>query len=249
MLNKIKSYYNWGGRFLTNQYHIDAGNISAKELEKRPLRSDVINYLLSLSGNRQTNYLEIGVRNPDHNFNLINATRKMSVDPGVEFKENPVDFNMTSDEFFVKWESGEIIDKQIKFDVIFVDGLHLAAQAERDIANSLRLISDNGFVIIHDCNPPTEWHAREEYGYDISPAMNFWNGTTWKAFYKFRLQDDLTSACINTDWGIGIVTKQKLFNSIKINTNPFFEFKELSKNRVRDLNLISFEELVRLTKK
>ena len=133
--------------------------------------------------------------------------------------------------------------------MIFIDGLHLAHQAEKDIQNSLEFISNEGFIVLHDCNPPTEWHAREEYGYDLSPAMHFWNGTTWKAFYKYRFREDLTSVCVDTDWGVGIITKQKLFNSLKVNGNPFYEFKELEKNRTRDLNLISFDELIRLTQK
>lgn len=35
---------------------------------------------------------------------------------------------MTSDDFFIKLENNEILDN-IKFDVIFIDGLHLAEQA------------------------------------------------------------------------------------------------------------------------
>mgnify|MGYP003381534756 CR=1 FL=1 len=34
--------------------------------------------------------------------------QKYSVDPGVEFKENPVDFKMTSDDFFQKITNGTI---------------------------------------------------------------------------------------------------------------------------------------------
>ena len=51
--------------------------------------------------NRETFYLEISVRNPNHNFNQIKANKKYSVDPGLEFKKNPVDFKMTGDEFFI----------------------------------------------------------------------------------------------------------------------------------------------------
>jgi hypothetical protein len=56
-------------------------------------------FLLSVL-NRETTYLEIGVRNPEDNVNKINATNKYSVDPGLEYKLNPVDFKMTSDSFF-----------------------------------------------------------------------------------------------------------------------------------------------------
>ena len=59
------------------------------------------------------------------NFNKIKATKKYSVDPGIEFKENPVDFKMTSD-VFLKLSTNQVLSNDIEFDVIFIDGLHLA---------------------------------------------------------------------------------------------------------------------------
>lgn len=243
MLKKTKEYYNWGGRFLTNPYQIAVEKISIAETKKTPTRTQVLNYLLNSFENDSTQYLEIGVRNPAHNFDEIIASEKYSVDPGIEFKENPVDFKLSSDAFFKQLNAGLILRKNIRFDVIFIDGLHLAEQVDRDIENALAFIKDDGYIVLHDCNPPTEWHAREEYLYDLTPAKYFWNGTTWKAFYKYRQRTDLTSACIDTDWGIGIITRKKIFNSLTTNNNPFFEFKVLEKNRVLDLNLINFDEL------
>ena len=60
-------------------------------------------------------YLEIGVRNPQHNFNHIKANKKYSVDPGVEFKSNPVDFKITSDVFFLKLSRSEVLSNKITF--------------------------------------------------------------------------------------------------------------------------------------
>ena len=47
------------------------------EISKSPLRTDIINFLLSLY-KEDTFYLEIGVRNPERNFNHIKATKKYS---------------------------------------------------------------------------------------------------------------------------------------------------------------------------
>jgi hypothetical protein len=242
MLKKIKAYYNWGGRFLTNQHQIDGENLSALEVEKKPLRSEVINFLLSTRSEDST-YLEIGVRNPNDNFNKINASKKFSVDPGVEFKENPVDFKLTSDDFFSQLKEGTILDAARKFDVIFIDGLHLADQVEKDILNSLDFIKDDGFIVMHDCNPPSEWHARERYGYDLSPARNFWNGTTWKAFVKARKRTDLFSCCVDSDWGIGVISKKVNLGQANICSNEFYEYDVLAQNRIETLNLVSFEAL------
>jgi hypothetical protein len=224
------------------QYHISGSKKNIIEEQKTPSRTTIINYLLSLSKNK-TNYLEIGVRNPNHNFNHIKADNKYSVDPGVEFKENPVDFKMTSDVFFDNLNQEKILIPGIKFDVIFIDGLHLAEQVDKDIINSLHYIKDDGFIVLHDCNPPTEWHAREEFRYTGSPAGGHWNGTTWKAFFKWRFEPLINSCCVDTDWGVGILSKKyKIGSSIK-KTNSFYEFNTLDNNRAKHLNLISFDKL------
>lgn len=238
---KIKNYYNWGGRFINDPFNLATKESNDIEVAKNPLRSDVINFLLS-SIDRENVYLEIGVRNPIDNFNKINAAIKYSVDPGLEFKKNPVDFVLTSDEFFDHIRKGKILTKDVLFDVIFIDGLHLADQVERDIKNALDFVQDDGFIVVHDCNPPTEWHARETYSYDLSPAKQFWNGTTWKAFTKIRLNQNVTSACIDSDWGIGIITKKLVFNSLSVTMNPYFEYFVFDQNRKELLNLMSFDE-------
>ena len=242
MINKIKTYYLSGARFLNDPFHQTVGQLNKNEMLKRPNRTHIINHLIQYL-NRDITYLEIGVRNPNDNFNLIEAKNKYSVDPGLEFTENPVDFKLTSDAFFEQLKQGKILNPSLRFDVIFIDGLHLAEQVEKDIDNALAFIKEDGFIILHDCNPPSEWHAREEYHYQISPAMNNWNGTTWKAFYKARLREDIFSCCIDTDWGVGILSKTlKLGPSSKIN-NPYFEFKIFENHRKDSLNLITFNEL------
>jgi hypothetical protein len=221
---------------------------SLLELSKRPLRTEIINFILSLF-KRDTCYLEIGVRNPDHNFNQIQANIKYSVDPGLEFEENPVDFKITSDDFFNKLDNNEILSSSIRFDVIFIDGLHLAEQVDRDIQNAMNYIKDDGFIVLHDCNPPTEWHARTNYNYYNSPAGILWNGTTWKAFLKWRFNPNIQSCCIDSDWGVGILSKcHKIGDSIEP-SNPFYEFSELTANRKNHLNLLPFRDFKKLVTK
>ena len=226
---------------------IEAAKLTSTEIQKKYSRTNVINTILSYKGNK-TNYLEIGVRNLDDNFNLINAETKYCVDPGIETQLNNADFKLDSDEFFKKLSSGEILSSDYKFDVIFIDGLHLASQVERDIDNALNFLKEDGFIILHDCNPPTEWHARENFEFKNSPADLCWNGTVWKAFLKKRFDDSLKCCCIDTDWGVGIISKNlNIGSSIKIN-NPFFEYKEFEKKRNYYLNLISFEEFETILK-
>jgi hypothetical protein len=245
VIEKIQKYRHqahWGREYLSHSEHILGDQMTHMESTKLPYRFDVINYTIDYLNKSDLKYLEIGVRNPEDNFNKINASIKYSVDPGVEFINNPVDFKLTSDDFFKAIKNAEILDLNVKFDVIFIDGLHLADQVKRDIENSITYLSDNGFIFLHDCNPPTEYHARENFDYDLSPAKKSWNGTTWKSFIEFRKRSDYYSCCIDSDWGIGVITKSvNLGNSNQVE-NPFYEYFILNQHREECLNLISFQK-------
>lgn len=245
MLKRIKDDIILGRTIKGDTFHKDSILLNQHEIAKTPLRSDVINFLIKHLS-RDVTYLEIGVRNPSLNFDLINAKHKYSVDPGLEFKENPVDFKVTSDEFFKGLEKGLYLTKDIKFDVIFIDGLHLAEQVDRDIENALNYLNNDGFIVLHDCNPPTEWNAREEHQYRLSPAGNNWNGTTWKAFFKWRKKLKNTTICVDTDWGVGIISKVKQFEQTDFPNNSFYEYKVFDQTRKGSLNLVTFEEFKRM---
>ena len=89
---------------------------------------------------------------------------------------------------------------------------------------------------------PTEWHARETYKYNNSPADRAWKFTLWKAFLKRRFDNSLKCCWVNVDWGVGIISKTvELGSSIK-NENPFYEYEKFANNRKEYLNLISFEK-------
>ena len=223
---------------------LEGRELSIFEESKKYKRTDVINKILSKKSN-DTVYLEVGVRNPEDNFYAVKSSLKYSVDPGLEVKTNKADFKLTSDEFFKQLRAGKILSKDCRFDVIFIDGLHLAEQVDKDIDNALNFLKDDGFLVLHDCNPPTEWHARETYSFYSSPADGAWNGTVWKAFLKRRFEKSLYSCCIDTDWGVGILSKNIDIGSPINKTNTFYEYKEFDKHREKYLNLISFEEFIK----
>lgn len=204
---------------------------------------DIINHLIARFGYKK--YLEIGLNNPDDCFNHIMIEEKDSVDPGVVvgMQNNRAKYKVTSDEFFDILERGHIDrPSDFKWDIIFIDGLHLAPQVEKDIENALRHLSDNGTIVLHDCNPPEEHYARCDCEERRTPAGGFWNGTVWKSFYKLRCVNEQVDACVvDRDWGCGIVRKgsQELCEF----DNPYYEFDVFAKNRTRHLNLIDPSEL------
>ena len=193
-------------------------------------RTSIINHLITK--NNFNSYLEIGVRD-GRNYNKIMAINKVGVDPNPKFKEKNL-FIGTSDEFFKK-------NSQI-FDIIFIDGLHLEEQVDKDINNSLKFLTKKGYIIMHDCNPPTKFHQRENY--EINGTFPAWNGTVWKSFAKLRMSNEnLSLICVNCDWGVGIISKEKS-ELFPFNDNLDFEF--LKNNRVKLLNLNSVKNFLDL---
>ena len=143
-----------------------------------------INYLIKT--NNFTKYLEIGVDDPAGNFDKIICKHKHSVDPCIEFDTEDVTYKKTSDEFFDLLDNNKLdLPKDYKWDVIFIDGLHQANQVERDFDNALKHLSDTGFILMHDTNPPTLWHGREDYKLP-NGCLAPWNGTVWKCVYKLN---------------------------------------------------------------
>jgi len=99
-------------------------------------------------------YLEIGVAKGTTFFNVV-AEEKYAVDPRFRFKpesrgvyKNEKYYSMTSDEFFY-----DFIDKEVKFDLIFLDGLHTYSQTLRDFTTSLAMAHAKTIWLIDDTVP------------------------------------------------------------------------------------------------
>ncbi len=240
------TYYRSGRQLLRGPHALQAAGASYRERAKLGSRTEIINLLLS-TFDRPATYLEIGVRRPADNFTRIEAATKYGVDPGVEAVSNPVDFPLTSDAFFTALRGGGVLHAEQRFEVVFIDGLHLAEQVDRDIGNALAHLAADGFVVLHDCNPPTVFHSRENYDYRLTPVEGAWTGTTWKAYVKWRSRGDLYSCCVDTDYGIGILSRSVDLGRDRPRVpNPFYEYRVLEANRRDQLGLISPSEFATL---
>ena len=192
-------------------------------------RFDILNYLIDKY--KLVNYLEIGVFQGE-NIRKVKAPYKNGVDPGVEGYVVPeVDYPMTSDEFFDLIKGHE----DIKYDIIFIDGLHEYSQVKKDIENSINHLQSNGFIVMHDCNPIS-------YDAQIPNRKTIaWNGDVWKSFVEFKQNNLLYECCvIDTDFGVGIIQN----NSTERNQLSLekWNWDDFNSNKKQLLNLITWEE-------
>ena len=180
-------------------------------------KTEIINYLISKY--KYKVYLEIGVQLTSLDFKKISAEKKVGVDP---IKSDNISYVGTSNSFFKQ--------NKLIFDIILIDGLHEHKQVLLDIENSLKCLSKNGTIVMHDCNPMTvEMQA-------VPRIQTEWTGDVWKAFVETRtIHTDLKMFVIATDYGVGIIQKsdsKQCFKAIDLT------YANLDNNREEWLNLI-----------
>ena len=95
-----------------------------------------------------TDYLELGICNGE-TWKNVHASNKVGVDADPNCKLKDV-MNCTTDEYF------EGIDNCIKFDLVFIDCIH---------------VYDNGIIIFHDIAPRSERETDPEVSGD---CFKFW---------------------------------------------------------------------------
>jgi hypothetical protein len=193
-------------------------------------RTEIINELIQKYGYQ--NYLEIGVNTPSqpgYNWVGVKSKIKHGVDPNVD-----TTYRMTSDDFFDNHVSE-------KYDIVFVDGLHIFEQAYRDIINSLKWLSPNGTIVVHDCNPIEEITQRRER------ASDAWHGDVWKAIIKLRMEEaELTISTVDTDEGCAIIRRGNQILLPAFSDEDPYDYSFLERRRVESLNLISVEDFKKI---
>ncbi|MFC1567283.1 class I SAM-dependent methyltransferase [Thermodesulfobacteriota bacterium] len=218
---------------------------------------------------RVKTYLEIGVEGGDV-FLKVKAKKKIAVDPKIlitkksRFKSILKDFSnisnkyyqMTSDYFF---ETKASLFKN-GLDVVFIDGLHTYEQSLRDIQNSLKLLNEDGVIIMHDCNPQTESIAypaascQHAEGLQLDGWTGEWSGDVWKTIAYLRsTHKNLHVFVLDCDYGLGIITKGTPENMLEFSKEEIkkLSYDDLAKNRSNILNLKNteyFKEMIKALK-
>ncbi len=130
-------------------------------------------------------YLEIGV-DRGHSLALARGAA-LGIDPVLRI-DQPVWahktalhlFQCDSDAFFRAQNPRALLGGGI--DLAFIDGMHHAEYALRDLINTERHMAADGAILLHDCLPwsfaATRRLARRGEGYE--PVVGGWAGDTWK---------------------------------------------------------------------
>lgn len=161
-------------------------------------------------------YLEIGIFKGGC-FVPMKCETKLGVDicPPVKRVENILSdqikyFQMTSDEFF-ETQSGLFAENKI--DVAFIDGFHSYEQSFKDVENCLKYLSEDGVIIMHDCNPPTQKAGTPFKSYEEKDGVHFvgdWMGDVWKTIVYLRsVRGNLNVKVLGVETGLGIITRGK----------------------------------------
>ena len=150
-------------------------------------------------------YLEIGC-DKNQSFSKIIVNNKVGVDPisGGTIRS-------TSDDFFKNFNNN--------YDVIFIDGLHYYEQVIKDIKNSLKILNNDGFILVHDCLPRTLAHQA------VPRYRGSWNGDVWKSIVELRNDINLDIITCEIDFGVAVIRKRKNQNPLNLSQKNFKSLK------------------------
>lgn len=204
-------------------------------------RSQLINYLIK-TYNFKT-YLEIGL-DDGYNFKRIECESKESVDPYFQDDHSKYDltfnddlpyeiksmltYRMTSDDFFKQ--------NTKTYDIIFIDGLHTEEQVGRDIINSIKVLNDNGLIVVHDCLP------KSKEAQMIPRIQGEWNGTVWKAIVELTKQG-IDIKIWEGDYGCAIIKKTTDEAKLHYPEESKYTWEEFVNYRDKLINVIDTKTL------
>lgn len=197
------------------------------------------------------NYLEIGVFN-GHVFFKVKSTFKIAVDPRFQFdgfrKMGKVFINPYNifNRFIEKKSNDFFADDALRLfaknpcHMALIDGMHEYAFALSDVENTLNYLSNDGMIIMHDCNPVTKEEACSFQEWKSRGFKGQWNGDVWKTIVHLRsLRDDINVFVLDCDQGLGIVTKGKPESRLSFSPDQIdrLTYEDFDKNRTAWLNL------------
>lgn len=191
-------------------------------------------------------YMEIGVFN-GKTFLKLKCKKKIAVDPEIKISwlkklvwifNNPSNFNnsyceMTSAHFFGNHH--KFIAQHSPIDLVFVDGQHTFKTSLEDVLSSLKILSEQGQIVVHDCFPQNKAAAYPAESYEEAKKAapegwnGNWNGDVWKTilYLREKYPEELEIEVINSDFGLGVVNPKKRINASQIDLEVYEKIDRL----------------------
>lgn len=148
---------------------------------------------------KPNNYLEIGVRegNVYHLVkNYCNTCYLVDIHfLDLDYSENTLKFEMKSDVFF------DVVNKEVKFDLVFIDGDHSKEQVIKDFINVSNMVVDDGFVLLHDTYPCDE-----------NMELPVHSHNAWEAALFFKENFNETWEILTLPFNPGLTIMKKISN-------------------------------------
>jgi hypothetical protein len=123
-----------------------------------------------------------------------------------------------------------------KFDFIFIDNTRDEHIMYNNILCCMKLLNENGVIMLRDCNPLLE---------NLETNLNLC-GNSWKAFSRIRTEFDYLTFCIsNADYGMAIIdtsiSKCRASKIFGLDYNNL-KYSDLESHRIELLNLVENRE-------
>ena len=188
-------------------------------------RYDIINHLIEWNGYKS--YLEIGLWKGDC-FSQIKCENKEACEPypDGEYAESVCTYKMESDQLF------SIIPEGKKWDIVFIDGLHLEEQVTKDILNSLKHLNKNGKIVLHDVLPEKKIDTEETC-----------NGTVYKSVAALK-NTGIDYYTVDTDMGCAVISYFECPEMIEKLTYKSVSFEEYDNKRAELMNVVNVNTFI-----
>lgn len=112
---------------------------------------------------------------------------------GIDFRSDTLDYCQCLE---------EIDRRALRYDIILVDPFHEYETSYRDLKVAFGLLDPGGFLVVHDCLPPSAEIAVPNF------ISGDWCGVTYKAYLDFVHAYRLAYMTVDTDFGCGIIRNQ-----------------------------------------
>lgn len=103
-----------------------------------------------------------------------------------------------------------------QYDVIFLNGYHSYQTAYSAIEQAIKLLAEDGVVVIHNCRPTNEVVGLPKSRYAaVDPKVRAdnggaWTGDVWKAIVRLRIdRADVSVVTLDCDWGCALITQEQ----------------------------------------